>query len=100
MYKITGNKRMAVLTLFAATILIFAFSAICFAEGGGRFEVHPWSFGLMADTQWTLGDDPNNPGFPLDPEGTNPEWVSAALAEAVEGELIDAGVKFAIQVGD
>jgi hypothetical protein len=90
MYKISGNKRVTALPLFAAMILLFAFSTICFAQGG-RYEVSPWSFGLMADTQWTVADDP---------EGTNPEFVSAALAKAIEEQFIQNDVRFVIQVGD
>ena len=43
-------------------IIMLAFSSVSFAEGGGRYAVDPWSFGLMADTQWTVSEDP---------EGTN-----------------------------
>ncbi|MBN2319406.1 MAG: metallophosphoesterase [Acidobacteria bacterium] len=91
MYKITGKMRMAA-PLFAAIILLFAFSTICFAEGGGRYAEDPWAFGLMADTQWTNGAQ--------DPEGANPNTVSAALAGAIQQELAGKGVKFVIQVGD
>ena len=41
-----------------ALILLLAFAAIALAEGGGRFEVDPWSFGVMGDTQWTVSEDP------------------------------------------
>ena len=91
MYKISGKIRMAVLPLFAA-ILLLAYATISFAEGGGRYEVDPWAFGLMADTQWTNGDD--------DPEGLNPNTVSAALAGVIQEQLKRNGVQFVIQVGD
>lgn len=45
----------------------------------------------MADTQWTVSEDP---------EEENPEYVSAAIARALQQRFINSGVKFVIQVGD
>ena len=81
----------AIKSLLISMILSLVFSAVSFAEGGGRYGVDPWSFGLMADTQWTVSEDP---------EGTNPETVSAALANVIQEQLVDNGVRFVIQVGD
>lgn len=75
----------------AAMIVTLSFTTMVFAEGGGRYEVNPWSFGVMADTQWTVGEDPS---------GENPEYVSAALARAFQQQFINAGVKLVVQVGD
>ncbi|MBN2338367.1 MAG: metallophosphoesterase, partial [Acidobacteria bacterium] len=75
----------------AAMIVMLSFTTMVFAEGGGRYEVNPWSFGVMADTQWTVGEDPS---------GENPEYVSAALARAFQQQFINAGVKLVVQVGD
>ncbi|MBN1904930.1 MAG: metallophosphoesterase [Deltaproteobacteria bacterium] len=88
-----NNNKWGILarTMMMTTILSLVFSSLIFAAGGGRYEVDPWSFGVMADTQWTNSEDP---------EGANPEYVSAALARAIEDEFIDNGVKFVIQVGD
>ena len=83
--------KITIRSLLAAMILSLVFTSVSFAEGGGRYSVDPWSFGLMADTQWTASDDP---------EGINPEYVSAALAREIEQEFIDYGVKLVIQVGD
>ncbi len=50
-----------------------------------------WSFGVMADTQWTC---------PTDPSGRNPATVAVSIIDQVNRRFIDAGVKFVIQVGD
>jgi hypothetical protein len=88
-----NNNKWGIALKSALIGLIFSlvFTSVSFAAGGGRYEVDPWSFGVMADTQWTVDEDP---------EGANPEYVSAALASAIEDEFIDNGVKFVIQVGD
>ena len=87
----TNKWKTSIKSLLIAMILSLVFTSVSFAEGGGRYQVDPWSFGLMADTQWTVS---------IDPEGTNPEYVSAALAGALQEELKASGVKFVIQVGD
>ena len=89
---ILGRIRIAAGSLLVSIILLLTFTTYTFAEGGGRYEEDPWSFGLMADTQWTNGDE--------DPEGLNPETVSAALAGVIQQALADNCVKFVIQVGD
>jgi hypothetical protein len=98
MYKNAGKRRMAVTSLFTAIVLFFAFSPMSFGEGGGRYQGDPWTFGLMADTQWTA-TDPDTYQV-TDPEDLNPETVSAALAQAIGEKFIGHGVKFVIQVGD
>ena len=87
----------AIRSLLISTILSLVFASVSFAAGGGRYSVDAWSFGLMADTQWTALDENYQVA---DPEGLNPETVSAALAGAIGEEFIDYGVKFVIQVGD
>jgi len=71
-------------------ILLLVFSTIAVAQGG-RYQENPWSFGVHGDTQWTNSSDP---------EGTNPNYVSAAVAGALNEQFINYGVKFVIQVGD
>ena len=92
-FKKNQNKiwKTSIKSLLIGMILSLVLTAVSFADGGGRYQVDPWSFGVMADTQWTNSEDP---------EGANPEYVSAALARAIENEFIDYGVKFVIQVGD
>jgi hypothetical protein len=61
-----------------------------------RYCVNPWSFGVMGDTQWTLG----TPGKAVDPEGTNPNFVSVSVVRQLNEQFIKHGVKFVIQLGD
>jgi hypothetical protein len=72
-------------------ILLLAFGTVSFAQGQRYKSKNAWSFGVMADTQWTSGNDP---------AGNNPEYVSAAVIEQINQEFIKKGVKFVVQVGD
>jgi hypothetical protein len=72
-------------------ILLLAFGTMSFAQGQRYKSPNAWSFGVMGDTQWTNS---------ADPEGKNPEYVSAAIAGALNGKFIENGVRFVIQVGD
>lgn len=49
-----------------------------------------WSFGIMSDTQWTLGTD----------TARNPNSVAKTVIDQLNQQFIDAGVKFVIQDGD
>ena len=49
----------------------------------------PWSFGIEADTQWTVADD-----------GRNPNTCSVDIARQLDRQFIDKGVKFVVEVGD
>jgi hypothetical protein len=49
----------------------------------------PWSFGIIADTQWTKTDD-----------GYNPNTVAANIIKQVDKQFINAGVKLVVAVGD
>lgn len=48
-----------------------------------------WKFGLIADTQWGVGDD-----------GQSPNSVSVGIVNQVNAEFIRQGVKFVVAVGD
>ncbi len=86
--KTLGKMKIVVCSL----LMLFTFTTLALAKGGGRYlSDDAWSFGLMADTQWTVAEDP---------EGANPETVSGALADVIQQEFIDYGVEFVIQVGD
>jgi hypothetical protein len=50
-----------------------------------------WSFGVMDDTQWTVGSDP---------AGANPNDVPVSIIKQINAQMIDKHVKFVIQVGD
>jgi len=48
-----------------------------------------WSFGIMADTQWTVADD-----------GMNPYYCAAEIIRQVNNQFINSGVAFVVHVGD
>lgn len=85
------RTRAATRLLMAAMILVLAFGTCSFAQGQRFKSDKAWVFGVMGDTQWTVSDDP---------EGKNPEYVSAAVAGAIQERFINAGAKFVVQVGD
>lgn len=80
----------ALKSLLISMILSLTFTAVSFGEGGGRYAVHPWSFGVHGDTQWTVEGNPED----------NPDHVAVAMINALDEQFINAGVKFVIQVGD
>jgi hypothetical protein len=51
--------------------------------------VKPWSFGIEADTQWTVADD-----------GKNPNTCSIDIARQLDKQFVNKGVKFVVEVGD
>lgn len=51
----------------------------------------PWKFGVMADTQWTCATDPAS---------ANPNKVAVSIANQINQQFINHGVRFVIQVGD
>jgi hypothetical protein len=66
--------------LVAAFLLLFG-STSAFAES--------WKFGVISDTQWTVGDD-----------GYNPNTVAAWIIKQIDQEFIKQGVDLVIAVGD
>lgn len=48
-----------------------------------------WTFGIMADTQWTVADD-----------GMNPYTCAAEQIRQINNQFIDSSVPFVIHVGD
>jgi hypothetical protein len=70
-------------TVFALTLVFALFiTASAFAQ--------PWSFGVMADTQWTESRD----------DGMNPNTVAVEIIKQLNKEFINHNVEFVIQVGD
>jgi len=69
-------------TVAAISIMIF------FVTNASAHE-KPWSFGVMADTQWTVPDD-----------GKNPNSVAVDIINQLNQEFINKGVKFVVAVGD
>ncbi len=54
-----------------------------------RASASAWSFGVIADTQWSSPDD-----------GRNPHSVSVGIIHQVNAEFIRRNVKFVVAVGD
>jgi hypothetical protein len=69
----------------AACALAFA---VCIGAGG--VWAAPWSFGVMSDTQWIGADT----------DGKNPNSVPIGIIDQINPQIIRAGVKFVVQVGD
>jgi hypothetical protein len=84
------NMKSATRLLLVAMIVVLAFGTLSFAQGQRYKTGNQWSFGVHGDTQWTV-------------EGNladNPNYVSAALARALDKQFIAQGVRFVLQVGD
>jgi hypothetical protein len=103
------NKMKAVTgTFLVAMILVLAFGTLSFAQGQRYKSDNQWSFGVMGDTQWTLG----RPGYSPDVFGAggtpgytysadeNPDFISEAVAKQIRQAMIAHGVKFMFQMGD
>lgn len=86
----------AVRLVLAAMVLLLAFGTYSYAQGNRYKTDQAWSFGVMADTQWTLGV----PGAEVDPEGTNPFTMSDSIARQIRERFVMHGVRFAFQLGD
>jgi len=52
-------------------------------------QAEPWTFGVMADTQWTTNDAANNPGT-----------VALGIMNQILPEFVNKKVKFVVQLGD
>jgi hypothetical protein len=101
-------KMKATELVLVAMILLLAFGTFSFAQGQ-RYKTHDaWSFGVMGDTQWTLG----RPGYSPDVFGAggtpgytysadeNPDFISEAIAKQIRQAMIAHSVKFMFQMGD
>jgi hypothetical protein len=58
-------------------------------SGGSSTSTSAWSFGIMADVQWTVNDD-----------GMNPDSVAAEVIRQINDQFVNNGVKFVVHVGD
>jgi len=86
----------SLLLLVLASAMMFSSLSPCLGK-----EAKLWSFGVMGDTQWTpSGLKDGKPVLGNDPEGKNPNSVSASIISQINQEFIGKGVKFVIQVGD
>lgn len=96
MRKIPFTMNAAIGPMLVALILVLTFGTLTFAQGYRYKTADAWSFGVMADTQWTLG----YPGAEVDPEGTNPFTISDSIGKQIREEFIRHNVRFAFQLGD
>ena len=81
-------------TSMGAGALVLSTTAKSFGHGfDNRFELpcssEAWKFAVISDTQWTVTDD-----------GYNPNSSAMGIAAQIQQQLIAAGVKFVIHVGD
>ncbi|MBN2039445.1 MAG: metallophosphoesterase [Spirochaetes bacterium] len=86
------------------TAIIFSIIAVLVLSVSSCWgpETPTWSFGVMADTQWTAGawaEDYSHFNY-NDDEGANPNSVSVSIINKLNQEFINKGVKFVVQVGD
>lgn len=82
--------------LLLGFIILLTTSSLTFAQGYRYKSADSWAFGVMGDTQWT----PGLPGAPEDPQGVNPNFVSAGIALKLNDQFISHGVRFVFQLGD
>jgi 3',5'-cyclic AMP phosphodiesterase CpdA len=64
-------------------------AALALVSSASVSLAEPWSFGVMADTQWKSNLD-----------GGNPNSVAVGIINQLNTQFIGAGVKFVVQVGD
>ena len=77
--------------LFCFRSVLALLLALAISSGVTASWAATWSFGVMADTQWTA---------PTDPAKQNPNGVAVSIINQINAQFIKAGVKFVIQVGD
>jgi hypothetical protein len=95
MSEIPNMKNAASRRLPLCLVLLLIFGSFSEAQEH-RYRVHPWSFGVMGDTQWTLG----TPSAAVDPAGNNPNYVSVSIIHQLNQQFIRQGVKFVVELGD
>lgn len=77
-------------SLLVSTIILLISSTFALAEGGGRYKTpDAWSFGVHADTQWTIAED-----------AANPDFIAGSILTQVNDEFIYHGVELVIALGD
>jgi hypothetical protein len=109
MAKILKQMKSATRLMPVVMILLLAFATISFAQGYRYESKDAWSFGVMGDTQWTLGRPGYSPAVFGPVTGTpgytysadeNPDFISEAIAKQIRQAMITHKVKFMFQVGD
>ncbi len=85
------STKSATRLVLGAMILVLAFGTLSFAQGYRYQSPDAWKFGVQGDTQWTAWSDP---------EGVNPQFVSAGIVQKLNDNFISHGVRFVVQLGD
>jgi hypothetical protein len=80
-------KRISVSTRISALAVGLGLAVLI---AGAPAIAKPWSFGVMADTQWAG----------TDPTGNNKNTVAVNQITAVNKQFVKSGVNFVVQVGD
>lgn len=108
MISIQKRKRVIIRLLLCVLMMLLAFGTFSFAQGKRYQSSSAWSFGVMADTQWTLGrpgyspavfGSAGTPGYTFMAED-NPNFISESIAKQIRQAMIDHEVKFVFQMGD
>jgi hypothetical protein len=108
MVGIQKGKRAVSRSLLFVLMLLTAFGTFSIAQGKRYKSNGAWSFGVMADTQWTLGrpgyspavyGSAGTPGYVF-MEEDNPSFISESIAKQVRQAMIKHKVKFTFQMGD
>jgi hypothetical protein len=84
-----GVQRAGLVLVLTLLVTLFLAAGSVFAAGATSVT-SSWSFGVMADTQWTT----------TDPASANPNGVAVSIINQINQQFIQKGVKFVIQVGD
>jgi calcineurin-like phosphoesterase family protein len=95
-----ASFRVRALGLIAAAVLVFGVlpMASAYTSHSSDAGPTPWSFGIMADTQWTPFDLAANK--PIDPAGANANRVADSIIDQINAQFIERGVKFVVETGD
>ncbi len=102
------GMKFAVRLIPAAMLLLPITSTMVFAQGGGRYQTQDaWTFGITADTQWTITHslewDPGDPYYAhVNPDyrEENPDYVSVSTLLKLNEQFIEHDVNFVVQLGD
>lgn len=86
---------------------LLAMPAMALAQGGRYLSDDAWTFGVTADSQWTIShdlswaaDDPYYAHVNPDYREENPDYVSVATIRKLNDAFIAHGVSFVVQLGD
>jgi hypothetical protein len=101
------GKRLPFRLQLAAALPLLVASTSAFAQGGRYLSDDAWSFGVTADSQWTIShdltwaeDDPYYAHVNPDYREENPDYVSVSTILKLNDAFIAHGVSFVVQLGD